>query len=68
MTTEKINLTNKLGLFNFICACIALCTTVVGNTAQNRPDNLKKIIFPLALQAIIHCPDYVYLREGVCVL
>jgi len=35
-----------LGLF--ICVCIALCTTVAHNTAQNRPDN-----FPSYPQTII---------------
>ena len=35
----------------FICVCIALCTTVAHNIAQN---NL--IIFPLALQTITTAP------------
>ena len=38
-----------LGLF--ICVCIALCTIVAHNIAQNRPDN-----FPLTLQTIIIAP------------
>jgi len=35
MTTEKLNLTNKQLLGLFICVCIALCTIVAHNTAQN---------------------------------
>ena len=31
----------------FICVCIALCTIVAHNIAQNRPDS-----FPLTLQTI----------------
>ena len=31
----------------FICVCSSLCTIVVDNIAQNRPDN-----FPLILQTI----------------
>ena len=37
---RKLNLTNNKQLLGlFICVCIALCTSVVHNTAQNRPDN-----------------------------
>jgi len=39
ITTEKLYLTNKQLLGLFICVCIALCTTVTHNIAQNRPDN-----------------------------
>jgi len=43
-----------------MCAmCIALCTTVAHNTAQNRPDN-----FPSYTPANHHCSDDVYLRVG----
>jgi len=42
----------------FICACIALCTIVAHNIAQNRPDN-----FPSYPQDNPHCSDNVYLRE-----
>ena len=42
-----------------ICVCIALCTTVVHNIAQNRSDN-----FPSYPPDNHHCSDYVYLREG----
>jgi len=34
---DKIQSRELLGLF--ICVCIALCTTVADNTAQNKPDN-----------------------------
>jgi len=43
-----------LGLFT--CVCIALCTIVAHNTAQNRPDNFPSYPSP--------CSDDVYLREG----
>jgi len=46
-----------LGLF--ICVCIALCTIVVHNIAQNRPDN-----FPSYPPENHQCSDDVYLREG----
>ena len=46
-----------LGLF--ICVCIALCTIVARNIAQNRPDNFPS--YPLDNR---HCSDDVYLREG----
>jgi len=46
-----------LGLF--ICVCIALCTIVAQNIAQNRPDN-----FPSYPPDNHHCSDDVYLREG----
>ena len=41
ITTEKLNLTNKQLLGLFICVCIALCTTVAHNTAEDRPDNFR---------------------------
>jgi len=43
----------------FICVCIALCTIVAQNTAQNRPDN-----FPPYPPDNHHSSDDVYLREG----
>ena len=43
----------------FICVCIALCTIVEHNTAQNRPD-----CFPPYPPDNHHCSDDVYLREG----
>ena len=46
-----------LGLF--ICVCIALCTIVAHNIAQNRPDS-----FPSYSPDNHHCSDDVYLREG----
>jgi len=46
-----------LGLF--MCVCIALCTIVAHNIAQNRPDN-----FPSCPPDNHHCSDDVYLREG----
>ena len=45
----------------FICVCIALCTIVAHNTAQNRPDN-----FPSCPPQNHHCSDDVYLRERGC--
>ena len=39
--------------------CIALCTIVAHNIAQNRPDS-----FPPYPQDNHHCSDDVYLREG----
>jgi len=39
--------------------CIALCTIVAHNIAQNRPDN-----FPSYPPDNHHCYDDVYLREG----
>jgi len=39
--------------------CIALCTIVAHNIAQNRPDN-----FPSYPPDNHHCSDDVYLREG----
>ena len=39
--------------------CIALCTTVAHNIAQNRPDNV-----PSYTPDNHHCSDDVYLREG----
>ena len=44
----------------FICVCIALCTIVAHNIAQNRPDS-----FPLYPPDNHHCSDDVYLREGM---
>jgi len=46
-----------LGLF--ICVCIALCTIIAHNIAQNRPDN-----FPSYPPDNHHYSDDVYLREG----
>ena len=43
----------------FICVCIALCTIVAYNIAQNIPDS-----FPSYPQDNHHCSDDVYLREG----
>ena len=43
----------------FICACIALCTIVAHNIAQNRPDS-----FPPYPPDDHHSSDDVYLREG----
>jgi len=42
-----------------ICVCIALCTIVVHNIAQNRADN-----FPSYPPDNHHCSDDVYLREA----
>jgi len=42
-----------------ICVCIALCTIVAHNIAQNRPDN-----FPSYPPDNHHCSNDVYLREG----
>jgi len=39
--------------------CIALCTIVAHNIAQNKPDN-----FPSYPPDNHHCSDDVYLREG----
>jgi len=39
--------------------CIALCTIVAHNIAQNRPDN-----FPSYPPHNHHCSNDVYLREG----
>jgi len=46
----------------FICVCIALCTIVAHNIAQNRPDSF----FPYPSDNH-HISDDVYLREGGCV-
>jgi len=43
----------------FICACIALCTIVAHNIAQNKPDS-----FPPYPPDNHHISDDVYLREG----
>ena len=43
----------------FICVCIALCTIVGHNIAQNRPDN-----FPSYPPDNHCCSDDVYLRKG----
>ena len=43
----------------FICVCIALCTIVAHNIAQNRPDSFSP--YPPDNH---HCSDDVYLREG----
>ena len=42
----------------FICVCIALCTIVAHNIAQNRPDS-----FPPYPPDNHHCSDDVYLRD-----
>ena len=47
----------------FICVCIAPCTIVAHNIAQNRPDS-----FPPSPPDNHHCSDEVYLREGGVVL
>jgi len=44
----------------FICVCIALCTIVAHNIAQNRPAN-----FPPYPSDNHHSSDDVYLREDV---
>ena len=44
----------------FICVCIARCTIVAHNIAQNRPDS-----FPPYPPDNHHISDDVYLREGV---
>ena len=54
-----LNLTSKQLLGLFICVCLALCTFVVHDTAQNRPDN-----FPSYPPDSHHCSDDVYLRAG----
>ena len=43
----------------FICVCIALCTIVAHNIAQNRPDSFRP--YPPDDH---HSSDDVYLREG----
>jgi len=43
----------------FICVCIALCTIIAHNIAQNRPDS-----FPPYPPDNHHCSNDVYLREG----
>ena len=53
---DKTQSRELLGLV--ICVCIALCTIVAHNTAQNRPDN-----FPSCPPDNHHCSDDVYLRE-----
>ena len=53
---DKTQSRELLGLF--ICVCIALCTIVAHNIAQNRPDN-----FPSYPPDNHHCSDDVYLRE-----
>ena len=45
----------------FICVCIALCTIVAHDIAQNRPDS-----FPPYPPDDHHSSDDVYLREGGC--
>ena len=42
-----------------ICVCIALCTIVAHNIAQNRPDN-----FPSYPPDNHYCSNDVYLRDG----
>jgi len=55
--SDKTQSRELLGLF--ICVCVALCTIVAHNVAQNRPDN-----FPSYPPDNYHCSDDVYLREG----
>ena len=43
----------------FIRVCIALCTILAHNIAQNRPDSFSR--YPSDNH---HCSDDVYLREG----
>ena len=43
-TQSKLNQANEQLLGLFICVCIALCTIVARNTAQNRPDNLSSYL------------------------
>ena len=43
----------------FVCVCIALCTIVAHNIAQNRPDN-----FPPYPPDNHHCSDDICLRVG----
>jgi len=50
---DKTQSRELLGLF--ICVCIALCTIVAQNTAQNRPDN-----FPSYSSDNHHCSNDVY--------
>ena len=54
---DKTQSRELLGLF--MCVCIALCTIVAHNIAQNRSDN-----FPSYPPDNHHCSDDVYLREG----
>jgi len=54
---DKTQCRELLGLF--ICVCIALCTIVAHNIAQNRPDN-----FPSYPPDNQQCSDDVCLREG----
>jgi len=54
---DKTQSTELLNLF--ICVCIALCTIVAHNIAQNRPDS-----FPSYSPDNHHCSDEVYSREG----
>jgi len=44
----------------FICVCIALCTIVAHNIAQNRPDS-----FPFTLQTITISPMMSIWGKGV---
>ena len=53
---DKTQSRDLLGLF--ICVCIALCTIVAQNIAQNRPDS-----FPAYPPVNHHISDDVYLRE-----
>ena len=55
--SDKTQSRELLGLF--ICVCIALCTIVAHNIAQNRPDNF--LSYPPDNH---HCSDDVYLRAG----
>ena len=53
---DKTQSRDLLGLIT--CVCIALCTIVAHNIAQNRPDN-----FPPYPPDNHHSSDDVYLRE-----
>ena len=55
---DKTQSRDLLGMF--ICVCIALCTIVAHNIAQNRPDN-----FPSYPPDNHHCSDDVYLRDSL---
>jgi len=57
MQWGKTHSRELLGLF--MCVCIALCTIVAPNIAQNRPNN-----FPSNPSDNLHCFDDVYLTEG----
>jgi len=58
---DKTQSRELLGLF--VCVCIALCTIVAHNIAQNRPDN-----FPSYPPDNHHCSDDVYLIRAIAVI